>query len=145
MENIDRSGAGGIDGAVRALLNIPLRDPETAEVEVKRLGLKLTLRELGYDKLRALRAQPDPELHYLLASIAAPDVRDSRWYQEHMDCPTPLDALKRLLKPGEIAALVKRADRLNGYGLDSVSAVAMDGDRLQEQAVERALEDLEKN
>lgn len=135
------------DGAVFALLNIPApgAEPETAEVEVKRLGLKLTLRELGYDKLRALRSQRDAELHYLLDSIAAPDVRAPRWYQEHMGCPTPLDALKRLLKPGEIAALVKRADRLNGYGLDSVSALTMEEDKLQGQALNRALEDLEKN
>lgn len=133
------------DGAVYALLNIPVREPETEVAEVKRLKLKITLRELSYDKLSELRMGQNADLNYLLASIAAPDVRDPRWYREHMGCPTPADALKRLLKPGEIAGLVKRADILNGYGFGSVSAVAMEEDQLQAQAVENALEDLEKN
>lgn len=133
------------DGAVYALLNIPIRETETAEVEVKRLKLKLTLRELPYDKLQSLRRGDDPDVNYLLASIASPNVRDPRWYQEHMGCPTPADALKRLLKPGEIARLIRHADVLNGYGLDSVSSVKMSDDQLQAQAVEHALEDLEKN
>lgn len=133
------------DGAVYALLNIPVREPETAEVEVKRLKLKITLRELSYDKLNALRSGQDADINYLLASIASPNVRDSQWYQDHMGCPTPADALKQLLKPGEIARLIRHADILNGYGLDSVAAVDMEDGQLQAQAVDRALEDLEKN
>jgi hypothetical protein len=133
------------DGTVQALLNIPIREPETTQVEVKRLALKITLQELSYDKLQNLRSGQDADINYLLASIAAPDVRDPRWYQEHMGCPTPVDALKRLLKPGEISKLNKHADILNGYGLGAVSAVNLDADQLQAQAVGNALEDLEKN
>lgn len=133
------------DGAVYALMNIPIRETETVEVEIRRLKLRITLRETSYDKLFALRSGQDADINYLLASIASPNVRDSRWYQEHMGCPTPADALKRLLKPGEIARLIRHADVLNGYGQDSVSAVDMEGDQLQTQAVDRALEDLEKN
>lgn len=133
------------DGAVQALLNIPIREPETMQVEVKRLALKITLQELSYDKLQSLRSGQDADVNYLLASIATPDARDPRWYQEHMGCPTPVDALKRLLKPGEIAKLNKHADILNGYGLGAVSAVNLEADQLQAQAVGNALEDLEKN
>lgn len=133
------------DGAVYALLNIPQRETETVEVEVKRLKLKITLRELSFDKLISIHSGKDPDVNYLLSSIVTPNVRDPRWYQEHMGCPTPADALKRLLKPGEITRLVKHADVLNGYGLDSVTAVNMEDDELQAQAVDHALEDLEKN
>ena len=35
------------DGTVQALLNIPIREPETTQVEVKRLALKITLQELS--------------------------------------------------------------------------------------------------
>ena len=133
------------DGAVYALMNIPIRETETVEVEVKRLKLRITLRETSYDKMFSLRSGQDADINYLLASIASPNVRDSRWYQEHMGCPTPADALKRLLKPGEIARLIRHADVLNGYGLDSVAAVDMEDGQPQAQAVDRALEDLEKN
>lgn len=133
------------DGAVYALLNIPQRESETAEVEVKRLKLRITLREQSFDKLNSIRSGKDPDVNYLLSSIVTPNVRDPRWYQEHMGCPTPMDALKKLLKPGEIAQLIKHADVLNGYGLGSVTAVDMEDDELQGQAVEHALEDLEKN
>lgn len=133
------------DGAVYALLNIPVRETETTVVEVKRLKLRITLQELSYDKMQDLRAGQNADLNYLLSSIAAPNVRDPQWYQERMGCPTPVDALKRLLKPGEIAGLIKHADILNGYGFGSVSAVAMEVGQLQGQAVDKALEDLEKN
>lgn len=133
------------DGAVYALLNIPQRETETAEVEVKRLKLKITLRELSFDKLKSLRSEKDSEVSYLLASIVTPNVRDSSWFRDYMGCPTPADALKRLLKPGEITQLIRHADVLNGYGLDAVAAIGMEDDQIQAQAVDHALEDLEKN
>lgn len=133
------------DGAVYALLNIPVREPETVKVNVSRLGLEFTLRELSYDRLWSLRTGQGAEVNYLLASIVSPNVRDARWYQDHMGCPTPADALKKLLKPGEIAKMVKHADMLHGYGVGSVTAVELEDDELQAQAVDNALEDLEKN
>lgn len=133
------------DGAVYALLNIPIRETETTEVEVKRLNLRFTLRELSFDKLKSLRTEQDPDVNYLLASIVTPNVRESSWFQDHMGCPTPVDALKRLLKPGEIAQLIRHADVLNGYGQGAVAAVDMEDDQLQAQAVDHALEDLGKN
>lgn len=127
---------------VRALLNIQPEEPETTQVLVKRLGLKITLQELPYDKLESLRGSQDATIHYLLASAVEPNFKDATWYQEHMGCPTPADAIKRLLRPGEVSALVRRMDQLNGYAPGAV--LDLDAD-LSGAAIGGALEDLEKN
>lgn len=62
-----------------------------------------------------------------------------------MGCPTPVDAIKKLLRPGEIQAIVRQCDKLNGYGYGSVVAVKQSADELQNSAIDAALEDLEKN
>lgn len=130
---------------VRSLLDIPVGEPETAVARVTRLGLDIKLKELPYNKLSALRGTEDADLNYLLASTVKPNFRDANWYREHMGCPTPVDALKKLLRPGEVRALVRRCDALNGYGPGAVIALEADEDDLQAAAVGAALKDLEKN
>ena len=130
---------------VRSLLDIPVGEPETAVARVTRLGLDIKLKEIPYNKLSALRGTEDADLNYLLASTVEPNFRDAHWYREHMGCPTPVDALKKLLRPGEVRALVRRCDALNGYGPGAVIALAADEDDLQGAAVGAALKDLEKN
>lgn len=130
---------------VRALLDIPVGEPETMTVQVQRLGLKIKLRELPYNKLVSLRGTEDADLNYLLASAVEPDFRDRAWYKEKMGCPTPVDALKNLLRGGEVRAIVRQCDRLNGYGAGAVVVLEEDEQTLQNAAVEGALEDLEKN
>ena len=127
---------------VRSLLDIPVGEPETAVARVTRLGLDIKLKEIPYNKLTALRGTEDADLNYLLASTVEPNFRDKAWYREHMGCPTPVDALKKLLRPGEVTALVRRLDRLNGYAPGAVLDVEED---LSGKAIEDALEDLEKN
>lgn len=61
---------------VRSLLDIPVGEPETMMVQVQRLGLKIKLRELPYNKLVSLRGTEDADLNYLLASAVEPDFRD---------------------------------------------------------------------
>lgn len=133
------------ENAVRSLLDIPVGEPETAVVRVTRLGLDITLREISYNKLAALRGTEDADLNYLLASTAEPDFRDVHWYREHMGCPTPVDALKKLLRPGEVRGLVRRCDALNGYGPGAVISLEAEEADFQSPAVDAALEDLEKN
>ncbi len=127
---------------IRTLLDIQPGEPETTRVRVARLGLEIQLKELPYDKLTSLRGVEDSNLHYLLSSAVEPNFRDKAWYREHMGCPTPVDALKKLLRPGEVTALVRRLDRLNGYAPGAVLDVEED---LSGKAIEDALEDLEKN
>ena len=130
---------------VRSLLDIPVGEPETAVARVTRLGLDIKLKEIPYNKLSALRGTEDADLNYLLASTVEPNFRDAHWYREHMGCPTPVDALKKLLRPGEVRTLVRRCDALNGYGPGAVISIEADEDDLQAAAVGAALEDLEKN
>ena len=130
---------------VRSLLDIPVGEPETAVARVTRLGLDIKLKEIPYNKLSALRGTEDADLNYLLASTVEPNFRDANWYREHMGCPTPVDALKKLLRPGEVRALVRRCDALNGYGPGAVISLEADEDDLQAAAVGAALKDLEKN
>ena len=130
---------------VRSLLDIPVGEPETAVARVTRLGLDIKLKEIPYNKLSALRGTEDADLNYLLASTVEPNFRDANWYREHMGCPTPVDALKKLLRPGEVRALVRRCDALNGYGPGAVISLEADEDDLQGAAVGAALKDLEKN
>ncbi len=129
--------------AVRALLDIQVGEPETQQVMVPRLGLTITLRELSYNKLEQLRGIEDANINYLLASVVDPNFRDPAWYRDHMGKPTPVDAIKDLFRGGEIRALVRRCDLLNGYGPGAV--ISMDQEDLQDAAIGAAMEELEKN
>lgn len=127
------------------LLALPDAEPESRTVRLPRLDLEVTLREISYDKLMQCRKERDSTLHYLLASVTEPSLKDPAWYRDKMGCPTPVDAVKRLLRPGEIEALAKAADRLNGYGFGAVVSVEEEQRDLEDQALGRALEELEKN
>ena len=130
--------------AVNKLLELPAdRPPDTMTVRVARLDLNLTLREISYNKITSLRGREDADLLYLAESIADPDIRDEAWWRDHMGCPSPLEALRKLLKKGEAERLCRMADTLNGYAPGSV--LEGPGEALQGAAVGAALEDLEKN
>ncbi|HJB99142.1 MAG TPA: hypothetical protein H9764_01690 [Candidatus Flavonifractor merdavium] len=130
---------------IRSLMDVQIEEPETMDVSVPRLDLVLTLREIPYDKVVRLRGTDEADLHYLLASIQSHELKDAMWYREKMGCPTPADALKRLLRPGEIAHLVRMCDTLNGYGSGSVVSVQRSEQELQSAAIGEVLDELEKN
>ncbi len=130
---------------VRSLMAVTAMEPETVTVQIPRLGLELSFHELSYDRLANIRGTEDAEVYYILASAEDPQFRAKAWYQGHMGCPTPVDAIKKLLRPGEIQAIVRQCDKLNGYGYGSVVAVKQSADELQNSAIDAALEDLEKN
>lgn len=136
--------------AVRSLLDIEVGAPEAARVKVARLGLILTVRELPYDRLNKLRGMEDSDLQYLMESTVEPKFRDKAWYKEKMGCPTPIEAMKKLLREGEVRAILRKCDELNGYGYGAVVPLSPDDesipeDELQGRAIGEALEDLEKN
>lgn len=131
---------------VNKLLAIPADlPPETKKVHLPRLGLTVTLREISYDALQSCRNGADAHFHYLLKSAVEPDFKDAAWYREKMGCPTPVDAMKKLLRPGEVERLCRVADTLNGYGADSVSVLELSAENLSNAAVDAVLEELEKN
>lgn len=136
--------------AVRSLLDIEVGAPEAARVKVARLGLILTVRELPYDRLNKLRGMEDSDLQYLMESTVEPKFRDKAWYKEKMGCPTPIEAMKKLLREGEVRAILRKCDELNGYGYGAVVPLSPDDesipeDELQGRAIGAALDDLEKN
>ena len=136
--------------AVRSLLDIEVGAPEAARVKVARLGLILTVRELPYDRLNKLRGMEDSDLQYLMESTVEPKFRDKAWYKEKMGCPTPIEAMKKLLREGEVRAILRKCDELNGYGYGAVVPLSPDDEsipeeELQGRAIGAALEDLEKN
>lgn len=136
--------------AVRSLLDLPVMEPETAEVKVTRLNLIVKVRELPYDRLSKLRGVEDSDLQYLLESTVEPKFRDKNWYRGHMHCPTPIEAMKKLFRAGEVRAILRKCDELNGYGYGAVVPLSQDEEsipenELQARAVGAALEDLEKN
>lgn len=136
--------------AVRSLLDLPVAEPETAEVKVTRLNLIIKVRELPYDRLSKLRGMEDSDLQYLMESTVEPKFRDKAWYKERMGCPTPIEAMKKLFREGEVRAVLRTCDRLNGYGYGAVVPLSPEDqgiseDELQARAVGAALEDLEKN
>ena len=136
--------------AVRSLLDIEAGAPETAEVMVTRLNLIIKVRELPYDRLSKLRGMEDADLQYLMESSVEPKFRDKAWYRERMGRPTPIEAMKDLFREGEVRAILRKCDELNGYGYGAVVPLspkeeAISDEELQARAVGAALEDLEKN
>ena len=129
---------------VASLLDLPEFEPERALVRLPRLGLELEVQEVPYNKLVWVRRQADPQIHLLLASISNhPEIKQEAWYHDQMGCATPADALKKLLRMGEVENLCRVIDRLNGYGTGSV--VPVSDQELEARALTAAVEELEKN
>ena len=130
---------------LNALLGLEIPEKETKDVLIPRLGLTLTLQEIGYDALMRCRRREDANLAYLLESVKAPNIRDEAFYREKMGCATPADAVKKLFRGGEIEKICKAADVLNGYAAGSVVTMEAPPADLESYAVEDILEDTEKN
>ena len=129
---------------VASLLDLPEFEPERARVRLPRLGIELELREVAYDRLMRIRRESDATVHLILASVTNhPELRQEAWYHDKMGCATPADALKKLLRAGEMDRVVRVIDRLQGYGPGSVLLEEDAG--LEDAATEAAVEELEKN
>ena len=129
---------------IKSLLDLPEFQPEIAQVHLPRLNIVLALRETPYDKLMKIRREEDAQVHLILASVTNhPELKQAEWYREKMGCATPVDALKKLLRPGEVEKICRSIDLLNGYGVGSVAPVSYE--ELMGQAIQAAVEELEKN
>ncbi len=129
---------------VNSLLDLPEFEPETSAVKLPRLNIVLELRELPYDRLIKLMHEPDAQLHLILSCVTNhPELRQMAWYRDKMKQPTPLDALKKLLRKGEVEKICRAIDLLHGYSVGSV--VPVDTETMQAAAIDAAVEDLEKN
>ena len=129
---------------IASLLDLPEFEPERARVRLPRLGIELELQELAYDKLMRVRREADATVHLILACVTNhPELKQEAWYHDKMGCATPADALKKLLRAGEMDKVVRVIDRLQGYGPGSVTLE--EDAALEDAAAEAAVEELEKN
>lgn len=131
-----------MDKCMEKLLSLTLDKPQTETHRVMRLGLDVTVRELTYDEVeQCAREKEDSNLYYLLTAAVSPNFRDEAWYKDKLGCPTPIQALKKLFRHGEVNALVGVIDRLNGYR----GKVLASKEELEAAALDATVEGLEKN
>lgn len=129
---------------IASLLDLPEFEPERTAVRLPRLGIVLELQELPYDKLIKLAREPEAQIHLILAAVTNhPELKQPAWYQDKMGQPTPVDALKKLLRKGEVDKVCRSLDLLHGYAVGSV--VPADLEDIQAGAISAAVEELEKN
>ena len=107
---------------IASLLELPEFEPDRKTVKLPRLNLVLELQEVPYNKLVRIRREEDAQLHLILAAVVNhPELRQAEWYHDKEGCATPVDALKKLLRMGEVEKLCRVIDQLNGYGPGSVT------------------------
>ena len=86
----------------------------------------------------------DAQIHLILACVSNhPELKQEAWYKEKKGCATPVDALKKLLRKGEVEKICRAIDLLHGYSVGSVVPVSEED--MQNQAVAAAVAELEKN
>lgn len=129
---------------INSLMDLPEFEPEKTVVRLNRLGIELELQELPYDKLVKLSREADAQIHLILACVSNhPEMKQSAWYHDKKGCATPADALKKLLRKGEVEKICRAIDLLHGYGAGSVTPVSEE--ELSNRATAAAVKELEKN
>ena len=113
------------NNVIASLLELPEFEPDRKTVKLPRLNLVLELQEVPYNKLVRIRREEDAQLHLILAAVVNhPELRQAEWYHGKEGCATPVDALKKLLRMGEVEKLCRVIDQLNGYGPGSVTVLS---------------------
>ena len=86
-----------------------------------------TLRALPYGRVQDIRRMPESEqeIQILPAGCVDPDLRSAR-LMARFDAATPVDAVRSLLLPGEIADLTLEIERLSGYRRRTIDEVKND-------------------
>lgn len=99
----------------------------TAKYEIKRLSrlvgepVTLELRALPYGRAQELREmERDVEVHILLAGCE--ELKDEG-LQAKFGGVTPVDTVKAMLLPGEIADLSRAVERLSGYRQNTIREI----------------------
>lgn len=81
------------------------------------------LRALPYGRVQDLsRMTQEAEVAILLAGCVEPDLKDPRLL-ERFRAPTPAEAVKKLLLPGEIADLSRAVEQLTGYRRTTITEI----------------------
>ena len=129
---------------IDSLLDLPEFEPEKTVLRLNRLGIELELQELPYDKLVKLSREADADIHLILACVTNhPEMKRSEWYHDKKGCATPADALKKILRKGEVKKICAAIDLLHGYSPGSVTVVSEE--ELSDRVTAAAVKELEKN
>ncbi len=123
------------------LLALEPAQPETCSVTVPRLGLELPLKGLSYRQIKTCRREEDQDANFVLC--ACPTLRTTEWWEDKLDCATPVEAVRRVFLAGEIESMVREISRLSGYGVGSV--IRESADALENATLAATLEETEKN
>ena len=102
------------------------KDLPTKRFEVPRLSelaggpVVFVLRGLPYGRVQELqRLAEDVELHILLSGCVEPDLKAPALLGRY-NAPTPAEAVRCLLLPGEIEDLSREVERLSGYRMATI-------------------------
>lgn len=102
------------------------KDLPTKRFEVPRLSelaggpVVFVLRGLPYGRVQELqRLAEDVELHILLSGCVEPDLKAPVLLGRY-NAPTPAEAVRCLLLPGEIEDLSREVERLSGYRMATI-------------------------
>lgn len=91
-----------------------------AELTVKRLSeafgapFTVTLRGLSYNEYQDVVGGTNATVDIVLAGTVSPNLRDPRLLQQY-GVPTPVELVKAIFLPGELAEMAARIERLTGF------------------------------
>ncbi len=105
------------------------KDLPTGKYKLKRLSkavgedVVFTLRALPYGRVQDIKGtSEDTEVSILLAGCVDPDLKAPALMEKYGG-PTPAEAVKGLLLPGEIEDMAREVERLSGYRKTTIEEI----------------------
>lgn len=115
--------------ALQILLDMEPAEAEEKEFEVKRLSrlagkpVVFRLRGIGYSRAAEIREMSgEQDVQILLAGTVSPNWKDKELLEKY-GAATPAEAVKKVLRPGEIGDLSREVERLSGYLTRTIAEV----------------------
>lgn len=115
------------------LLNMEIQKPMTKDIRIKRLSdicgedVIFKVKEISYNKIREIQKMNDGdngemELAIVLEGVIEPKLRDSAFMDKY-GCPTPIEAITKMLSAGEISDISRTIERLSGYRYTTIEVI----------------------
>ena len=112
---------------VQLLLGGEVRNEEIHEVKLNRFSqnedVVLKIKNIGYEKMQEiLEMRENSAVHIVLAGDAEGVFRNKEIMQ-HYNAATPVELIKKVLRPGEINAVSNEILKLSGYERNMVEVI----------------------
>ena len=120
MDNNDKSHISAVDLLLRPDAPAVTKERKTVELTVKRLSAAfgtpfiVTLKGLSYNEYHDIVNAKDATVDIVLAGTVSPNLRDPRLLEQY-GVPTPVELLKAVFLPGELAEMARRIEQLTGF------------------------------